>query len=597
MAKDWYLKMSNDNNVHRLSSSIGQLLEIISVQHRLQMAWLVPLMVIVGLAEVLNIGIIIPYIGVLINPEFLVDNALFSKYLADLYIFQPDEIRLTLTLILVFTTLGATMLKVLLIWLRTKLSFSVGGFVSRRVFRNAIEQSFESFVSQKPSDLVAAMTVKADTIAQKVILPALTFMSGLAIIVIFLIGLVAVMPLNLLVGCFGIVLGYVAVTLLVRKVLVKEGQAIAGHISSLFHLAKESLDGFSEIKIYSLGGRQFRRFSDVDAAYRSSLTKNAFLSEFPKSIFESLIILGFAAYCYSLIGDGNDVTLLDYIPILGGLAYVAQKMIPVLQQVYSSWSTILSSIPIVDDVVMIAREEYDLDEFGNSIRNTDLKSELEFKEIGYCTPAGERIIEDISFRIKKGENIALIGESGSGKTTFLNVISALLAPTDGEVRWDGQNVDLKERRQKGMIGYCGQSAYVFNATIAENITMKDLAEITAEDREFVNELLARLGLADGQRSSNLNSNIVVGSGGIQLSGGEKQRISIARMMFCKAEVNLLDESTSALDSVTEEMVLSALFKELSDVTVLFITHRIAPLKYCNRVITFDSGKLTGIEDR
>jgi ATP-binding cassette, subfamily B, bacterial PglK len=577
--------------------SIKKLFEIIPVQQLRQMLWLVPLMVIVGLVEVVNIGIIIPYIGVLINPEFLVDNELLGHFLSDLDIFQADEIRWTLTQILIVTTLSASGLKILLIWMRTKLSFSIGGHVSRRVFRNALDQPFQSFASQKSSDLVAAITVKADIIAQKVILPILTFMSGLVILVMFLVSLFIVMPSNLLIGCFGIVFGYISVTLLVRKVLVNEGQAIAKHISSLFNLAKESLDGFSEIKIYSLSGRQFRRFSDIDTAYRMSLTKNSFLSEFPKTIFESLIILGFAAYCYFLISGGNDATLLNYIPTLGGLAYVAQKMIPVLQQVYNSWSTVLAAIPIVDDVVAIAREEYEVGELDISTRNPSQKSEFEFNEIGYCTPSGERILDSISFRLEKGENIALIGESGSGKTTFFNIISLMLAPTYGEVRFDGEIVDIKDQSKKGIIGYCGQSAYVFNATIAENITMKDLFEITADDHQIINELLARLGLSEGKRSNKINSNIIVGPGGIQLSGGEKQRISIARMMFCKAEVNLLDESTSALDSATEEMVLSELFQELSDVTVLFITHRNAPLKFCNRVITFDSGKLTKIEDR
>ncbi|MDA9220835.1 ABC transporter ATP-binding protein/permease [Gammaproteobacteria bacterium] len=576
--------------------SISKLMEVVPFQQRKLMLWLIPLMVIVGLAEVINIGIIIPYIGVLINPEFLVDNAIFNNYLADLDVFHPEKIRLTLTLILISTTIGATFLKVLLIWLRTKLSFSIGGHVSRRVFRNSLEQPFELFSNQKSSDLVAAMTVKADNIAQKVILPILTFMSGLTILLIFLVGLVITMPTNLLIGCLGIVLGYIGVTVAVRSVLMREGKSIAKHISSLFHLAKESLDGFAEIKIYSVGNRQFQRFSDIDTVYRSSLTKNSFLSEFPKSVFESLVILGFAAYCYSLIGNNNDSTLVNYIPILGGLAYVAQKMIPVLQQVYNSWSTVLATIPIVDDVLKIAKHEYKINETDSGINYVDQKLEMEFKGVGYCTPSGKRILNDISFSMNKGENIALVGQSGSGKTTFFNIASLMLAPTDGEVCLDSKMVGPGDNYKKGIIGYCGQSAYVFNATIAENITMKDLSEITASDHDRVNDLLARLGLVDSNRSNKLDSNIEVGPGGVQLSGGEKQRISIARMMFCKAKINFLDESTSALDSATEEMVLFELFKELREVTVLFITHRSLPLKFCNRVITFDNGKLIKIED-
>lgn len=571
-------------------------MEIVPVQYSKLMLLLIPLMVIVGLAEVINIGIIIPYIGVLINPEFLVDNAIFNNYLADLDVFHPEKIRWTLTLILIFTTIGSTFLKVLLIWLRTKLSFSIGGYVSRRIFRNSLEQPFESFSNQNSSELIAAMTVKADTIAQKVILPILTFMSGLTILLIFLIGLVITMPTNLLIGCLGIILGYIGVTVLVRSVLIREGKTIAKHISSLFHLAKESLNGFAEIKIYSLGNRQFRRFSGIDTVYRSSLTKNSFLSEFPKSIFESLIILGFAFYCYSLIGDNNDSTLINFIPILGGLAYVAQKMIPVLQQVYNSWSTVLASIPIVDDVLEIATHEYKINKIDSSVVFDDKKLEMEFKGIGYCTPSGKRILNDISFSMTKGDNIALVGQSGSGKTTFFNIASLMLAPTEGEICIDGKIVRPGNNYKKGMIGYCGQSAYIFNATIAENITMKDLSEMTASDHDRVNDLLARVGLVDSNRHNKLDSKILLGSGGVQLSGGEKQRISIARMMFCKAKINFLDESTSALDTATEEMVLLELFKELKETTVLFITHKSLPLKFCNRVITFDNGNLIKTED-
>ena len=580
----------------QMFSSLKNLFEIISFRHRLQMIWLLPLMIVVGFAEVLNIGIVIPFIGVLISPDFLVGNEIYDKYFSKSELFKPDNIRFTLTLALITATILATLFKVVLIWLRTRLSFFIGGHISRKVFRNSLDQTFETFMYSKSSDLIAAMTVKADTIAQKVILPILTLLSGSVILIIFVIGLIYTMPSNLLIGGFTIILGYILVTLAVRRILMREGQAIANHISSLFHLAKESLDGFSEIKIYSLGKRQFRKFSFIDSTYRQSLTKNSFLSEFPKSIFESLIILGFAFYCYSLIGDGEDTTLVGYIPILGGLAYVAQKMIPVLQQVYNSWSTILASIPIVDDVVSIAKEKYPDIDLRDTFLDIEKDIDLEFKNVSYKTPQGMEILNNISLIVGKGEKIALVGESGSGKTTFLNLASLMLQPSEGEIYLNGNKINEKTRISSGTIGYAGQSAYVFNATVGENITLKEASDITKEDHKKVNNLLNRMSLLSDNKSTGIHSKTVLGPGGAQISGGEKQRISIARMMFCKSKINLFDESTSALDLESEDKILNELFSELSEATIIFVTHRDAPVNFCDRVITFDQGRIVKTEE-
>jgi ATP-binding cassette subfamily B protein len=320
---------------------------------------------------------------------------------------------------------------------------------------------------------------------------------------------------------------------------------------------------------------------------RNATASVQLITSAPKYLIEMFGMLLIALLAYLIVAYYADSE--GVIPLLGVLALSAQRMLPMLQQIYSGWTAILSgkdsvkdSLDFLDQPVLIQNtyETHDPIKFLDTI---SLKS-LGFR-YGVEQPA---VLKDLNLKFKRGEIVGIIGTTGSGKSTLLDLIMGLLLPTSGILSVDDVELTYENlNRWQKNIAHVPQTIFLNDATVLSNIAFGVSGQEIDVERVIQAAKLAQI--HEDIESWPLGYGTNVGERGVKLSGGQKQRIGIARAFYKKSEVLIFDEATSALDPITESKVMSS-FNQLSyRPTVFIIAHRLSTLKQCTRVLKVENG--------
>ena len=300
-----------------------------------------------------------------------------------------------------------------------------------------------------------------------------------------------------------------------------------------------------------------------------------------------MILIATLAYSLAQQPDG----IAKAIPILGGLALGAQRLLPVLQQIYSSWSAILAGPASLQDALELLDQP--LPSYANQpcIQPLIFNHHISFKQLGFRYDLKmPYVLKQISFSIAKGSRVGFIGRTGSGKSTLLDIVMGLLQPTDGTIEIDGQIITpANQRNWQAHIAHVPQAIFLADSTIEENIAF-------GVPKDQINHLRVRQAAQQAQIADSIESwpkqyQTFVGERGIRLSGGQRQRIGIARALYKRADVIIFDEATSALDSETEQAVMEAIEGLSKDLTLLIIAHRLTTVKNCTQIVELSNGNI------
>jgi ATP-binding cassette subfamily B protein len=275
--------------------------------------------------------------------------------------------------------------------------------------------------------------------------------------------------------------------------------------------------------------------------------------------------------------DGLELAL----PLLGAFALGAQRLLPLLQQVYQSWATLRGASKTVDHVLALLEQPLPRHAIEQSPPPLPYYRDIELRDVGHrYNPGGPWVLRHISFRIPKGSRVGVKGTTGSGKSTLLDIVMGLLSPTTGQVLVDGAPVTpTNQRAWQAHIAHVPQSIYLADASVAENIAFgTPTAQI---DLERVREAASRAQIAKTIEALPNGYDTLVGERGVQLSGGQRQRIGIARALYKRADVLVFDEATSALDTKTEAEVMGAIQTLDRELTIFLIAHRLSTLEGCD----------------
>ncbi len=285
------------------------------------------------------------------------------------------------------------------------------------------------------------------------------------------------------------------------------------------------------------------------------------------------------------------------IAILGVFALGAQKMLPMMQQAYASFCQIRSSIPTLIDVLTLIEDESL--EIKYEIKNNKIpfNNRIDFKNISftYKNTANTPILNEINITINKGDKIGVIGKSGSGKSTFLDLFMGLLRPSVGEFKIDNVKIDFENiDGWRTNIAHLPQNVFLIDASIEENIAITELPENI--DMTRINNIAKLTLLDDLLKNKEINGfSKKIGENGSTLSGGQRQRIGIARALYNGAKVLIFDEPTSALDSEAEAIIMESIAALNSDYTVIIVAHRLDTLSRCNRIFKVNQGSIEEIK--
>lgn len=581
--------MSSGSSVKNLYELWGAL----SIARRRQLLLLLILMVLASLAEMLSIGAVFPFLAVLTAPEKVFNHS-FAKPLIDLFgLSQPNQLLLPLTAAFGAAVLLAGVIRLCLVWATSRLSFAAGVDLSSEIYRRTLYQPYSVHVARNTSQVIAGISNKTNEVIYSVMTPALNVVSSclmMGAILLALLSINAMIAISAFVG-FGLI--YLAVVRLTRKRLSTNGDVIARDSALVIKCLQEGLGGIRDVLIDGTQQTYCEIYQRADFSLRRAQGNNQFIGLCPRYGVETLGMLLIASLAFVLARQEQGIA--SAIPVMGALALGAQRLLPVLQQIYGSWASIRGSEASLRDVLVLLRQP--LPEFlGNSSerKSVTFNREIELKQLSFgYDDKSSLVLQEIDLVIPKGSRMGIIGSTGSGKSTLLDIVMGLLQPTSGILSVDGQSITARTCRQwQAHVAHVPQSIFLADTTIEENIAFGIPREKI--DSGLVRDAARKAQLADTIEKWPEGYQTKVGERGVRLSGGQRQRIGIARALYKRADVIIFDEATSALDTETERAVMQAIEALDRDLTLLIVAHRLSTLSNCDRIVELNSGRVQRI---
>ncbi len=556
---------------------------------KLQLGILLILMISASLAEVMSIGAILPFLGALTSSEKLYESNLAQPLVRYLGLSEPKQLLLPLTIIFGFFCILAGLLRLSLTWAQTRLSYNLGASLSVKIYKHTLYQPYTTHISRNSSEIISGITAKVNILVGNFINPVLTIITSTVMLVMIFGALILINPIAAIASGVGFGLIYLLVAMLTRRQLFRDGEKINYEHTQVIKALNEGLGGIRDVLIDGTQEIYVEQYRKAEITLRRSYANVQVIAISPRFIVEMLgilLIAGLAFYMTS--GEGIEKSL----PALGALALGAQRMLPILQQTFYSWSSLKAGQAVTLEVFKLIEQSLPKILFGNDDRELTCKNQIKFSEIYFSYSGCEPwVLENLTLAIPKGSRVGIIGSTGSGKTSFLDLAMGLLTPTHGHIYLDSSEVKLENNRPwQKRIAHVPQTIFLSDTTILENIAL-------GVPKEKIN--LARV--KEASKIAQIESTIDmwpnkyetrVGERGVQLSGGQRQRIGIARAMYKDADIIVFDEATSALDNETESLVMQAIEKLPKHVTVLIVAHRLTTLRNCSLIVEFANGRVT-----
>lgn len=553
------------------------------------MKLLAVLMVITSFAEIISIGAVIPFLAILTTPEAALRYPVIIFLMQYLLIDSPHQLFLPLTIIFCFSALVSGGLRLALLLAQTKVGNAIGADLSIDIYRKTLYQPYEFHISNSSSDAISMLTSKVNTLVNQIVLPILTLMSSLLLIVAILFTLISIDPKAALVAIFGFGAIYLFITQITKRALLENSSILSKGSSRVIKVLQEGLGGIRDVLIDRSQEAYCLAYERADLSQRRASAYIQVVAGAPRYILETLgmILIALLAFFMSEQKEG----VANSIPMLGALALGAQRLLPLMQFSYSSWTTVRGGQASLNDALALMDRKMPEYFYLPIASPISFARSIDLNGVSYrYNNGGPWILKNLSLSIPKGSRIGFIGATGSGKSTLLDLIMGLLLPTHGFISLDG--IPISEENKSSWhrhIAHVPQSIFLTDNTVAENIAFGIPYE--AIDFERLQEV-SRWALLDSTIESFPNKyRNIVGERGVRLSGGQRQRIGIARALYKRADVIVLDEATSALDNETESMVMDALNSLGSDITILVVAHRLTTLSKCDLIIEISDGAI------
>ena len=550
-------------------------------------------MIIVAFAEVLTIGAVLPFLAALTNPVSLFEHELAQPFIQVMGISSAGELLLPLTLLFIVLTIVAAILRMTLIWANSIFAYSSGGDLGIEIYRKILHQPYLQHTLKNSSEVVNGILIKTNAVTQHTILPILVIISGLFMITSVLIAFVIINPSIALIvyGTFGLV--YFLVIKTMSGLLLRNGRYIAEESTKIIKTLQESLGGIREVIIDSSQDAHVRTFRKSIELLKKSQGNNEVFGQSPRYLVEAIGMLAIVISAYYLVSQNNSLPG-EIIAVFGVIALAAQRLLPVVQQVYYAWTNILSSKQSLSDSLDLLDVGQSAINMKNVEKYIKFEKEICLKDATFSySKKGDAILNGIDLTIFKGEKVGIIGETGSGKSTLVDLIMGLFPPTEGGILIDKKRLNQENMKSwQANIAHVPQKVYLIDGSVSENIAYgieKDDINLNLVKKAAKQALADDFILKLPEKYETK-----VGEDGVLLSGGQRQRIGIARALYKESEVIILDEATSALDNQTERKIMNSINLLDRKKTILIIAHRLTTLKECSKIIKIKNGRVEKI---
>ena len=559
----------------------------LSRRRRRQFGLLMGLMLVSAFAEVVSLGVVLPFLGTLIAPDRVFSHPIVADMAQAWGITSADQLVLPLTVAFAAAALIAGIIRMLLLWVSTRLAHACGADLSIEVYRRTLYQPYQVHVARNSSTVLSVIGKVGGAVSMLYQLMTLT--SSAVLMVSIMLVLSAIDPMVASVTAIGLGISYGMITWLSRQRLHRNSQRIAYEQTQVVKALQEGLGGIRDVLLDGTQPVYCDIYRKANLPLQRAVANNTFIGGSPRFVMEALGMVLIAALAYGLSRQAGGIA--TALPVLGALALGAQRLLPAMQQSYSAWARIAGSHASLADVIALLDQPLPAVLLQPAPAPLLFQDAIRFDAVRFrYTGDGPWVLDGLSLVIAKGARVGFVGSTGSGKSTTLDLLMGLLIPTEGELLVDGQPISgIRVRALQQTIAHVPQSMYLADTTLAENIAFGVPPD--AIDLDRVQQAAHQAQIANFIESSPKGYQAYVGERGIRLSGGQRQRIGIARALYKQASVLVFDEATSALDNATEQSVMDAIEGLSSDLTILLIAHRLTTVRRCDTIVELEHGRV------
>ena len=571
---------------------IKQLFFFFTPKERKQAIFLLLITLVMALMDMLGIASIMPFIAVLANPELVETNYILKTAFQTSAIFGVKTINNFLFFlgILVFFMLVVSLIfKALTNYFQANFSQMCECSIGKRLVEVYLQQPYSWFLSRNSADLNKNILSEVVEIIGSGLNPMINLITQIIVVFTLLILLILVDPLITAIVTFTLGISYIIIFSIVRNFIKKIGYERLKNNELRYNSVNEAFGAFKEIKVGGLEQVYMQRFYFPAKEYAKNKANMQVISQLPRFILEIVAFGGMVLLMlYFLSKNGNYAKA---IPIIALYAFAGYRLMPALQQIYNSVSQLRFIKPAIDNLQndLATLQTVRIDSSKDIL---EVKINICLKDLYFSYPNIARTaLKNINITIPACSSVGLVGATGSGKTTVVDIILGILTCQQGSLQVDGQIINKDNvRAWQRSIGYVPQQIYLADDTLEANIAFgiepknfdkKNIERVAkiAQLHEFViNELPLKYDTRIGER-------------GVRLSGGQRQRIGIARALYRNPQVLIMDEATSALDNLTEREVMQAINKNGLNITIIVIAHRINIVKDCDIIFLLEKGEL------
>jgi ATP-binding cassette subfamily B protein len=466
--------------------------------------------------------------------------------------------------------------------------------LSLQVYERTLYQPYSVHISRNSSEILAGEQ-KARNLFSSIIQPMLIISSSLLVLIVVLTTLLAIKPLIVLSVILGFKFIYLVILIVTKYHISKNSQTIAIKQNQLAKTIQEGLGGIRDVLICGAQPMFSKRYQEALVPLQRALASNQVLAGIPRFGIEALGMVLIAGIAYVLVDSNGGAGLThNVVAALGALALAAQRLFPILQQIYVSYITIKGNQENIQDALRLLDQVMPENLLIQPVKAMEFQKVISLINLSYrfnCNTPW--VLRHVNIEMPKGSRVGFIGSTGSGKSTLIDIVLGLLTPSEGSLNVDDIPISSKNVQSwQANISYVPQDIYLADASIAENIAFGVPSELI--DRNRLEQAAEQAQISKIIETWKDGYETIVGERGARLSGGQRQRIGIARAIYRRSSVMILDEATSALDSTTEVEVMKAMEALGGDITFLIVAHRLTTLKDCTLIVELANSEIKSI---
>lgn len=586
-----------------MSETLKKLLMLFNNKEKKKLLVLFFMMIVAALFETLGIGMIVPIVGVLTNPDVIKEKA-FLAYVYRLFNFQSTSLFIVFAVIIL---LGVFVLKNLYLLLFNHLQFKIilnqQVKLSRKLFREYLTKPYIFHLQRNTASLLRNVNSEVPRVFQGIIISGFQLCTELLVTICILLLLIKTAPLATITASILLAGSIFIFFRFFRKKITYLGEEQQKVSSSMIKWVNQGLGASKEVIVSGKEDFFINAYTNQSQISSDNSRYINMLNQVPRLFIETLMVT--IVLITMLIVVFQEKNTSHLVSTMALFAMAAFRLMPSITRAVALITTIRYSQPalsiIYEDLFLNNTQFRSRDIISNSEsvvnkENRIFNDSIELNEVSFQYPnQKEYSIRDVSLTIPIGQSVAFIGESGAGKTTLVDIILGLFQPEKGSVLVDGKNLNNQIAIWQQKIGYIPQSIFLTDDSIRNNVAF-GIEDIQIDD-EAVWRALEQAQLKEFVESLPERLDTTVGERGVRLSGGQRQRIGIARSLYHNPEILFMDEATSALDNETEKEIMKAIDGLKGEKTLIIIAHRLSTIENCDIVFKLKNGRLTAIENK